>query len=554
MVKLFAKIVIRKLKTMPEINLKLAQTFNPIVWLLENNVLNENGYPIEFKNHPFLIDPYLDNSEKIVVEKCAQIGFSTLAILKSFHLARFAGANIIHTFPSRNMSKDFVVPKVDPLINKNPIFKELITTDTVNLKGFGDRFIYYRGSYEQTEAISISASVLINDEFDRSNQKVLKTYRSRLDDAKRENPELGWEWQFSNPSIPGYGVDVWWEKSDKKHWFIKCPHCGYDWYLKWPDNIDFDRKIRICAKCRKPLSNDDLLNGRWVAKHLKRDISGYWISQLFVPWIPAAKIINDSEGDQEVFYNFTLGLPYVSKDTAMTREAILKCISPGHNPRTNVAMGVDNGVKKHYVVGNRYGIFEVGITDSWDEIEEIRNRYGALMVIDANPYPHMPQKLAEKYPGRVFIHYYQQDKNNLGIIRWEQSVVKSDRTKIIDHMIAEINSGDVTFNLTERQLEEYITHWLQMYRIISLTPQGILKPKWETIEGKPDHFAHATIFWRIALEQSLGQGGIVRPPGPTGSLNNCHPLVGVDSTVPALDLSKVVKRADQFKRRDTYGN
>ena len=533
-------------------NLQQAEAFNSIVWILQNGIVNENGYPIEFKKHTFLIDPYLDNSPKLVAEKCSQIGFSTLAILRSFHLARFAGANLIHTFPSRNMSKDFVVPKVDPLIVKNKVLRDLITVDTVNLKGFGDRFIYYRGSYEQQEAISISASILINDEFDRSNQKVLKTYRSRLDDAKRERPELGWEWQFSNPSIPGYGVDVWWDKSDQKHWFVKCPHCGYDWYLKWPDNIDFKNKIRICDKCKKPLSDADLLGGRWVKKYLNREISGYWVSQLFIPWIPVSDIIDDSEGDPDIFYNFTLGLPYISKDIGVTREAILKCISPGTNSQTNVAIGVDNGVKKHYVIGNRLGVFKIGVTESWEEIETLRNQYNADMVIDANPYPHTPQVLAEKYPGKVFVHYYQADKKNLGVIRWDQGVVKSDRTKIIDHVVAEINSQDITFNMTPYQLEEFIIHWGNMFRMIKDTPQGIKKPSWETIEGKPDHFSHACIYWRIALEQTLGQGGIVRAPGPTPDLNNGHPEVAANSTVPALDLQNVVERQKTRRHKNVY--
>ena len=529
------------------IDLAQASAFNCIAWILSHTLLNENGSPIEFADHAFLRQPFTDNSPRQVIQKCAQIGWSTLAILRSFHLARFAGANIIHTFPSRNMSKDFVIPKVNPLIYSNPAVQEMVTVDSINLKKVGDRFIYYRGSYEQTEAISISANILINDEYDRSNQQVLKTYRSRLDDTKRERPELGWEWQFSNPSIPSFGVNVLWEKSDQKHWFVKCSQCGFEWYMKFPENINFEKKVRICTKCRRTMPREDLSRGRWVKKFKNRPISGYWISQMMVPWISAEKIMEDSEGDPEIFHNFTLGLPYISKDVAITRESIIKCLSPGFNPRTNVAIGVDNGVQKHYVVGNRYGIFEVGVTESWKELEELRNRYGATMVIDALPYPHTPNQLAETYPGRVYVHYYQQDKKNLGVIRWEQGAVKSDRTKIIDYVVAEINGGDVTYQMTERALEDYIAHWLNMYRIVVNTPQGIMKPKWETLEGKPDHFAHATVLWRIALEQTLGQGRIVNPPGPRRK-GEQHPEINPDETVPALDLKDVVERASKRRR------
>jgi len=533
---------------MSQLDLSQAEAFNCIAWILNNRIVNENGSPIEFKDHPFLIEPYLDNSPRQVIEKCAQIGWSTLSIIRSFHLARYAGANIIHTFPSRNMSKDFVIPKVNPLIEKNPVIRAMVGMDSINLKQIADRYIYYRGSYEQTEAISISAHILINDEYDRSNQQVLKTYRSRLDDAKRERPELGWEWQFSNPSFPNYGVDDLWQKSDQKHWFIKCPHCNFDWYLSFPENIDFERKIRICTKCKRELSRDDLTSGRWVKKYKKPEISGYWISQMFVPWISAAKIIEDSEGDQDIFHNFTLGLPFISKETGVTREAILRCISPGYNPQTDVAIGVDNGVIKHYVVGNRFGIFMVGETEDWDEIERLRNRFNAVMVIDANPYPHTPMKLAEKYPGMVFIHYYQEDKHNTGIIRWEQGTVKSDRTKIIDHTVAEINAKDITFNMTERALETYISHWKSVFRIIDVSPAGVRKPIWRTGDNKPDHLAHATIYYRIALEQTLGQGGIVRPDAPQRH-EEVHPFAGDEK---ALDLKEIAAKVANRQKRSRY--
>ena len=164
------------------------------------------------------------------------------------------------------------------------------------------------------------------------------------------------------------------------------------------------------------------------------------------------------------------------------------------------------------------------------------------MVIDANPYPNTPQKLASKYPGRVFIHYYQSDKKTLDVIRWDNMVVKSDRTKIIDSVVSEINSQDVIYNLTENSLEDYITHWKNVYRIITDTPMGVKKPVWETIEGRPDHFAHATVYWRIALEQTIGQGRIATPPAPQGRTEK-HPFINADQTTAALDIKDVLERA-----------
>lgn len=528
-----------------------AQAFNTIAWIKHNNIVNENQTPIEFIDHSFLIKPYLDNTPEQVILKCTQVGWTVLSTLKSFHIAKFQGANIIYTMPSKSVVKDFVTPKVDPLIESNPVIKEMMgKTDSTALKAIGDRFIYFRGSWEIGSSLSISAHILINDEYDRSNKKVLESYTRRLDEAKRTRPDLGYIWQFSNPSIPGAGVDEKWQISDQKHWFVKCPRCNYDWYLKFPDNINFETKTYICAKCKRDFPPDARRHGRWVAKK-ESAISGYWLSQMMVPWIPAEKIIRDSEGDQEIFYNFTLGLPYISKDYNVSRQVILDCINPDRNPRTDVAIGVDVGKVKHYVVGNRYGIFQVGTTESWDEIEDLRNRYSAYMVIDAMPYPNVPQRLVKKYPGKVFMHYFKKDSKSREVIQWgegdKRGVVQSDRTKIIDAVVADLRSQDIWYNLTTTDLEEYIYHWGQLYRTVADRAGGIIEPVWETIEGRADHYAFATVYWYLALQRTLTHSGVIVPDKPTQDRTN--PTVSVDQTMPSLNINEVLERAKLQARR-----
>lgn len=527
--------------------LDVLEQINCLAFIEKNGVVNENQVPIEFRNHKFLIQPYTDNSPELVAIKCSQIGFSTLAIIRAIHMAKFMEANVIYTLPSKSVVKDFVSPKVDPLIESNPYIKAMIgQTDSTALKSIGKRFLYFRGSWEQGSAISISAHILINDEVDRSNPKVLRTYKTRLDAAKADRPDLGWVWQFSNPSIPGAGVDEKYQLSDQKVWKIRCPHCNRWQTLDYPESVNFKTAEFICKSCFKVLTPEDRRKGLWVKKFQDRSISGYHFSQMMVPWIPASKIIEESKGDQSVFYNFTLGLPFISKDQSVGRQTITNCITPDVNTRTNVAMGVDNGIVKTYVVGNKQGIFRVGETESWEEIEAIRNQYNAVMVIDANPYPNQPKKLVERYRGKVYIHYYVEDKKQVGTIRWGEGdgrgVVESDRTKIIDQVVSDLTARDITFNLTLTDLDQYINHWGNMYRVVKENQKGMRVAVWEHIEGKPDHFAHATIYWRIALEKTLITGGIVRAEAPTQSIDK-HPIISSDQTMPALDLQKVISRS-----------
>jgi phage terminase large subunit GpA-like protein len=129
-----------------------------------------------------------------------------MSIRKAKHVAGFLPKlNIIYTLPTQNATKDFVIPKVNMLITRNPAVQALITQDAIQLKKVGERFIYYRGTKSKTAAISTSADLLVMDEYDRSDQSVLNVHDSRL-----QASEYAWRWRFSNPSVPNYGVhDLW---------------------------------------------------------------------------------------------------------------------------------------------------------------------------------------------------------------------------------------------------------------------------------------------------------------------------------------------------------
>lgn len=529
--------------------LKLADGINPLAFIHNHHIVNENGIPLEFRDHKFLLQPMADLTPEQVIMKPSQIGWTVVVgINKSLWLAKYMKANVIYTMPSRTAIKDFVSPKVDPIISQNKIYQGWLgKTDSSALKAVGDRFVYFRGSWEESSAISISADVLINDEVDRSNQLVLSTYRTRLDASRWQRPDLGFVWQWSNPSIPGYGVDEQWQVSDKKHWFVKCPKCNYEWYLKFPDNIDFEHECFVCARCHRLMSDETRRNGRWVVQNSKSSISGYWISQLAVPWISAKEIIAKSKKDPAIFHNFCLGLPYISKDQSVSRDVILRCIQMTTNPRTGVVMGIDNGVTKTVVIGNVHGIFKIYETESWEEIEADFIRYNATAVCDLNPYPNIPRQLAQKYSGRFFTNSFVQEQKDLNVIKWGKSdkrgTVISDRTKIIDMVVSEMGNQEIALNLTITDLEQYIYDWGQLYRTVETSSQGIQRSVWRTIEGRRDHYAFATLYWRIALEKMFAQGGVVRTPQKRqNSIAKRSVSVSEENTVPSINLQNIAAK------------
>jgi hypothetical protein len=96
-------------------------------------------------------------------------------------------------------------------------------------------------------------------------------------------------------------------------------------------------------------------------------------------------------------------------------------------------------------------------------------------------------------------------------------------------------------------MEQYIYDWGQLYREIETNPQGIQKAVWKTIEGRRDHFAFSTIYWRIALEQ-LSAGSSILRLAPKRDKMDKGVYVSPDRTVPAIDMKQVIERSNQKKK------
>lgn len=533
-------------------------------WILKHRIVTENEKPVEFTTHRCLIEPYSDMSPDQVVVKASQVGWTVKDIIKSAYLCIEYGFNVIYVLPTRSVVKDFVAPKVDKLYRNNPIISEHLKKDSENLKQLGNRFIYFRGAFSPTEAISLTADLVVGDEYDRSNQQVLETYESRLDAS-----DYGYYWRFSNPSLPGFGVDEMFSTSDQRHWFVKCHHCGHAWFIDWQPTGDKNHYVKIidntkgsekgyyaCGKCDKELSDADRQNGFWVAKYPDRKRRGYWLSQMMMPYKTAASIIAKSHGDQSVFYNFTLGKAYQPAELSFTDDLFISNLSPGTHTKTPYAMGVDNGKVKHWVVENAYGVVAHGATEDWQEIRRIRNHYDALCVIDANPYPNEPRKMVDEFPGKVYVNYYIEDSKNLGTIRWLEGdnagVVHTDRTRIFDQYISDLSNNQFTFYQTTTDLRDsgYIAHHTNMFRAVETDARGRRKGVWFTKPNAPDHFAHATIYANIARTQirAAAGAGITRSQPPVK-----HRRIGVTITERGIESTvdpQEVARKSTLKQRN----
>lgn len=472
-------------------------------------IKNEQGHLIDFRDHPYLFDIFCDTTPHQAIRKAAQVGFSTTAIIKSLWLAKSRKMDLIYTLPTYSDVHDFVTSKVNRIIDQNPVLKEwTVDKDTIEQKRVGDSVIYYRGTFSERAALMVSSDLNVHDEVDRSNLKVVDQYYSRLQHSK-----YGWQWLFSNPSAPDTGVDRLWNRSDQKHWFVPCPKCGHEQFLTMANILEKEKDEYYfgCVKCKTELNRR---KGRWIKRWKEvKDISGYWISLLMCPWVPANQIkLLERTKSPEFFDNFVLGVPHTGSGNSVSKDVILRNLTSEINRQEGrIVIGVDPGIDIRYVVGNREGLFYYGSCKNYDELDNLMKRWDkAIMVMDQGGDIIGSRQLRDKYKNRVFLAAYRTDRKDDNLFKWddESGTVQIDRNNTIQLVIDELTDRRIPLYGTEADWYDYWVHWSHIYRVVEEDSFGRPRYKWQRSDR--DDYVHCTSYWRAGIDRFMGgQGAII---------------------------------------------
>lgn len=490
---------------------------------------------------------YDDMSPLQVVLKAPQIGATVAMLIKTMRCSKVNKWDIIYTLPTQGDVNDMAGGKVNRIIAQNPVLLDYCREhDTVEQKAVGDNIIYYRGTWTTKQAMMVSSDLNVHDEVDASNPEVITQYETRLQ-AKAN----GRRWYFSHPLMAGFGVDVYWQQSDKKEWFITCPSCKKEQQLKWPDNVNLLTRTYQCTNCQAPLTSESRRFGVW--KPTSSGIfSGYHISQLMCPWISAEKICIDWETKpKDYFFNYVLGLPYAQGDDKIDSTTVLKnCIEEVNVQEEPIIIGVDTGLPIHYVIGNKDGIFHYGQCkepsqgyDPYDTIEGFLKRWKkAIIVSDQGGDLIGIRKLQAKYPGRVYLCYYRRDSVAKDVIQWGQGdqygIVKVDRNRMIQLIVEQLKDiGRIRFNGSKEEWMELADHFNNIYRefVVSPNNQGkddssLYKNQFVWKRVGPDHYVHALLYMLVGLDRFSKQEATVISPSfleelPKGRIFNSDDYV-----------------------------
>lgn len=509
-----------------------------------NQIKTESGQVLDFHNHRYLFDIYRDNSPLLCCTKAGQIGFSTMAILKTIWLAYNKKMRIGYVLPTADMSQKFVSSKVNPITQQNRIIASWMKDkDAVEQKQIGQGFIHFVGAQTPTAAIMLTMDMLILDEYDKARQDIIEMFNSRL-----QHSIYKWKWIFSNPTIPDFGVDRFWNISDKKKWHIK-HSCG-EIYVLDESCIDYEAEIFRCPFCQQEINNENRRMGEWVATS-EGDYSGYWIPLWINPMVTAKEIAQAKRtSTKEYFANFVAGLPYINSTNMLTQQILeSNLIDKVNTQEGRIIIGVDTGHNIHYTLANKGGIFYHGYCksvaedptpgyDPYNELDALLQRFPrSIMVADQGGDLIGIRKLQAKYKGRVYLCWFTKETKNHELFRWvdeEAGVhvykVLVDRNRAVQLVVDELKEQRFPIWGTKEDWQPYFDHWLNIYRVQEIQgEEGDPQYNWRWVWKRKgaDHWAMATIYTRVGLDRFsqdqptiIHKGASIIPKAFNGSIQD----------------------------------
>lgn len=471
---------------------------------------------------------------RVVIRKAAQVGATELALNLSFWTLDGRGS-VFYALPPGPTAGNFAHARVDPAVGASPHIAGMAARiDNVGLKTFVGGFnLYIRGTSvpkgDPQRAAQLSeapADLAIIDEFDRVPLAAVPLIRDRLGDSR-----LKWELDLSTPTYPDTGIDFEYLDTTQHELQIQCAKCSEWHWLDWKlvrGPVADDKHARlVCPSCGEIIGRVGMWaqeRTRWIARHPKRKVLGFWIPKLVSERAELDEGWEQSKARRDVevqaFWNSWMGLPYEPKGARLTRELIAACASTGSPPpyptfpvrATWTAMGVDVGLELHYWIkerrlDGRERAVDIGSVPDWADLDVLMVRYGVQRcVVDDRPELREDKKFQARFRGKVWLGL-EVDSPDADMARWvkKRGVVVIERTKGLAEASAKIELGIDELPADWEMIPDLVEHLTASIKGKRVRNDGSTVYHFPQT-GKADHLHHAKLFCEVAMS--------VLPPNP----------------------------------------
>jgi hypothetical protein len=510
-----------------------------------------DAHPFDTRGREYEVAIIRDESERIVIPKGAQMGLTTVFLIRTFHWLTRRKWKHLYLLPLKTGAIPFVQGRMDRIIDSNLQLKRQFASVDNRLHKQTSRGVnlYIRGTNIWTELREIPIDVLVMDERDKMIEENVPEAEARLDGSN-----IARIVELSTPTNKGHGVDSEdaWGASDQHRWYVPCPHCSRRQTFTVDENVwigdSADECYVFCKYCREKIT--DLQRaaanefGSWEADRPNGDIRGYHINQLHSPTKPIAGsrgfMDNYFRGQSDAkrlraWWNNNRGEPYSAPGDKFTPELLDKC--RGDHTLGGLApvpyhIGVDVGSVLHvsasFVSGKKRIKWRMFILsgkdaqqrDMWGQLRAWLDTLGSfVLLIDAEPERTKAADLSRDYPGRVWIAFEKDRPTFSEVAQWdkatygESSAVRIDRTMAFDSVIQSYLNGNTILSADARDIGEpmptrpYNGFYFQMCQMARSEEEEHDKngnvvgtfARWRANKNK-DHWHHADMFEWVAMQ------------------------------------------------------
>jgi hypothetical protein len=174
-------------------------------------------------------------------------------------------------------------------------------------------------------------------------------------------------------------------------------------------------------------------------------------------------------------------------------------------------MGVDTGRDLHAVVsrweGERRRVVYLGVLQEYAQLDDLMKRFHVRRcVIDALPEIHATRDFAGRFPGRVWLNYF--NEHQKGAYSWDEDerIVKENRTEALDASRRAIRDGLVVLPRRSPLVEDFAGHMAaDAKRLVEDEETG--SQLYRYVRTGADHFSLAFTYDCVAWsDEAAGRG------------------------------------------------
>lgn len=281
----------------------------------------EDGLKFTFSDRDYLKPVYDGLWDHIILCFGRQTEKSTYICNRILtHMVCIPYFTCIYVTPQKDQCVEFSRQKLDARLLYSPLIERIYSrggrVDNVFEKQLsnGSRIVL-RSSFTDPRAIrGISADLVAIDEVQDIKYDHIPVIHETL-----SHSDYKMKLYAGTPKTRDDTLDRLWNRSTQTEWMFKCPE------KHWcRGNFDvIQRDGMRCPTCGRPVSKT---SGEWVSQQPDRNIAGFRISQLLVPWVTWDDIIEKLDTyPHEQFANEVLAIPMDTADHPIRLDDLLVC-------------------------------------------------------------------------------------------------------------------------------------------------------------------------------------------------------------------------------------